>query len=70
MARTVADAALLLSVLAGPDPRSPIALAEDGRRTATLRAVTPCRVVPVARRYADHGELAEIARGHRREEAR
>ncbi len=30
MARTVADAALLLSVLAGPDPRSPIALAEPG----------------------------------------
>ncbi|MVU78237.1 amidase [Nocardia sp. ET3-3] len=30
MARTVADAALLLSVLAGPDPRSPIAIAEPG----------------------------------------
>lgn len=30
MARTVADAALLLSVLAGPDPRSPIALSEPG----------------------------------------
>ncbi|WP_300008163.1 amidase [Pseudonocardia sp.] len=30
MARTVADAALLLSVLAGPDPRSPIALAAPG----------------------------------------
>jgi amidase len=30
MARTVADAALLLSVLAGPDPRSPICLAEPG----------------------------------------
>jgi amidase len=34
MARTVADAALLLSVLAGPDPRSPIALAEPGARFA------------------------------------
>jgi amidase len=34
MARTVADAALLLSVLAGPDPRSPIALAEEGVRFA------------------------------------
>jgi amidase len=34
MARTVADAALLLSVLAGPDPRSPIAIAEDGGRFA------------------------------------
>jgi amidase len=34
MGRTVADAALLLSVLAGPDPRSPIAIAEDGGRFA------------------------------------
>jgi amidase len=32
MARTVADVALMLSVLAGPDPRSPIAIAEDGAR--------------------------------------
>jgi amidase len=30
MARTVSDAALLLSVLAGPDPRSPIALETPG----------------------------------------
>jgi amidase len=30
MARTCDDAALLLSVLAGPDPRSPIALSEPG----------------------------------------
>ncbi len=30
MARTAADAALLLSVMAGPDPRSPIAIAEPG----------------------------------------
>jgi amidase len=34
MARTVADVALLLSVLAGPDPRSPIALEEPGIRFA------------------------------------
>jgi amidase len=34
MARTVADATLLLSVLAGPDPRSPIALEEPGTRFA------------------------------------
>jgi amidase len=32
MARTVADVALMLSALAGPDPRSPIAIAEDGSR--------------------------------------
>ena len=34
MARTVADAALLLSVLAGPDPQSPIALEIPGSRFA------------------------------------
>ena len=32
MARTVADAALMLSAIAGPDPRSPIAIAEPGER--------------------------------------
>jgi amidase len=32
MARTVADVALLLSAMAGPDPRSPIAIAESGDR--------------------------------------
>ncbi|MBV8236990.1 MAG: amidase [Acidimicrobiia bacterium] len=32
MARTVADVALMLSALAGPDPRSPIAITEDGAR--------------------------------------
>jgi amidase len=32
MARTVADAALLLSAMAGPDPRAPIAIAEPGDR--------------------------------------
>ena len=31
MARTVADAALMLSVMAGPDPRSPISYAIDAR---------------------------------------
>jgi amidase len=34
MARSVADAALMLSALAGPDPRSPIALADAGRSFA------------------------------------
>jgi len=34
MARTVADAALLLSVLAGPDARAPIAIREQGGRFA------------------------------------
>lgn len=31
MARTVEDTALLLSAIAGPDPRSPISIAEDGK---------------------------------------
>lgn len=34
MARTVADAALLLSVMAGPDPRSPISIEQSGDRFA------------------------------------
>jgi amidase len=34
MARTVADAAFFLSAIAGPDPRSPIALNEPGSRFA------------------------------------
>jgi amidase len=34
MARSVADAAFLLSVMAGPDARSPIAIREDGARFA------------------------------------
>jgi hypothetical protein len=43
---------------------------ETGLRTATLRALTPCRVASVPRRYADGKELVEIAAGHRREETR
>ena len=43
---------------------------EAGKRTATLRALTPCRVASVPRRYADGKELVEIAAGHRREETR
>jgi amidase len=34
MARTVQDVALMLSVIAGPDPRSPIAIAEPGSKFA------------------------------------
>src|SRR5436190_4106560 len=34
MARTVADVALLLSAIAGPDPRSPIAITEPGSKFA------------------------------------
>ena len=45
------------------------AVVEKGSRTATVRAITPCTVVRVPRRYADERELSDIARGHRREEA-
>ena len=34
MARTVGDAALMLSAIAGPDPRSPVAISEPGNRFA------------------------------------
>jgi amidase len=34
MARTVADAALMLSAIAGPDPRAPLSIPEPGRRFA------------------------------------
>jgi hypothetical protein len=46
------------------------ALVEKGSRTATLRALTACRIIPVPRRYADDKELSEIALGHRREDSR
>jgi amidase len=38
MTRTVADAALMLSVMAGPDPRVPISISEPGDAFAALRA--------------------------------
>jgi amidase len=44
MARTVADAALLLSVQAGPDPRSPIALETPGSRFAEPLDADPGRL--------------------------
>ena len=39
-----------------------VALLHGGRRTATLRAVTPCRVAAVAGDRIDHAALAELAR--------
>jgi amidase len=63
MARHVADVALMLSAIAGPDPRSPIGLDEPGSRFAAPldRDVTGIRVawwrdlggVPVDRRVRD-----------------
>lgn len=45
------------------------ALLEGGRRTATVRAVTACRVATIAGHQLDPQLLAELATGHRREDA-
>lgn len=45
------------------------ALLEGGRRTSTLRAVTPCRVAVARDVDVDPAVLAEISQGHRREDA-
>jgi len=42
---------------------------EGGQRTATLRAVTPCRVAVAIGDAIDPAALAELSEGHRREEA-
>ena len=44
------------------------ALLEGGTRTATLRAVTPCRVVTLPAERISREALAEVAAGHRRED--
>jgi CRP-like cAMP-binding protein len=41
---------------------------EGGRRTATLRAVTPCKVATFAPSQVSREALHELAEGHRREE--
>ena len=45
------------------------AVLEEGRRTATLRAVTPCRVAVATADDIDPAVLAELREGHRREDA-
>ena len=44
------------------------AVLEEGKRTATLRAVTPCRVAVAGADDLDPAVLAELREGHRREE--
>ena len=44
------------------------ALLEGGHRTATLRAVTPCRVAVASAEQVSEEALTELAKGHRREE--
>ena len=43
---------------------------EGGSRSATLRAVTDCKVAAVSSEHIDHDKLAGLAGGHHREEAR
>jgi CRP-like cAMP-binding protein len=45
--------------------RQPRQDAPPGRRTATLRAVTPCRVAVVPEALLDRDALAELAKGRR-----
>ena len=46
------------------------ALLEGGARTATLRAVTDCKVAAVKADAIDLEKLAELAQGHRREDTK
>ena len=46
------------------------ALLEGGARTATLRAVTDCKVAAVKADQIDLEKLAELAQGHRREDTK
>jgi CRP-like cAMP-binding protein len=41
----------------------------DGKRTATLRAVTECKVAVAPAERIDPDKLAALATGHRREDA-
>jgi hypothetical protein len=45
------------------------ALLEDGTRTSTVTAVTPCRVASVDASQFDRAALAELSTGHQRESA-
>ena len=45
------------------------AILEGGKRTSTLRALTACTVAVATAADIDRDSLAEVARGHRREEA-
>jgi CRP-like cAMP-binding protein len=46
------------------------AMLEGGVRTATLRAVTPCKVAVARGDELDPAALEEVAKGHRSEDAR
>lgn len=44
------------------------AIIEGGKRTSTLRAVTPAKVAVASAEQVDHDALVALAQGHRREE--
>jgi CRP-like cAMP-binding protein len=44
------------------------ALLEGGRRSATLTALTPCKILPVPADSVSASGLAELAQAHRRED--
>jgi hypothetical protein len=46
------------------------AVLEGGRRTSTVRAVTPCKLAVASSDTIDRAALAELSSGHRREEQR
>ncbi len=46
------------------------AVLEGGRRTSTVRAVTPCKLAVASSDRIDRDALAELSSGHRREEQR
>jgi amidase len=66
MARTVSDAALLLSVLAGPDPRDPLSLPEPGAAFSVPleRDLTGVRVAwtPDLGRYPVDPQVVDVCR--------
>jgi amidase len=68
MARTVGDLALMLSVIAGPDPRSPISYPVDGRsftaavRRPTLRGARIAWSADLGVTPVDH-EIRRVAEG-------
>ncbi len=46
------------------------AILEGGKRTSTLRAVTPCKVAVASADQVDRDALVELSQGHRREDER
>ena len=69
MARSVADVALFLSAIAGPDPRSPLSIHEDGARfaRATRPRASRARASPGGTDSAGFPFEPEIRAGRRRD---